>query len=42
MECVRLSSSGVWCAAVQEGMVTMHDVLDAQWVLDNNRDGERH
>ncbi len=21
-------------------MVTMHDVLDAQWMLDNNRDGK--
>ena len=21
-------------------MVTMHDVLDAQWMLDNHRDGE--
>ena len=21
-------------------MVTMHDVLDAQWVLDNHKDGE--
>ena len=21
--------------------MTMHDVLDAQWMLDNNRDGER-
>ena len=25
---------------VQDGMVTMHDVLDAQWMLDNHRDGE--
>lgn len=24
----------------QDGLVTMHDVMDAQWVLDNNRDGE--
>lgn len=21
-----------------EGMVTLHDVLDAQWMMDNNRD----
>ena len=25
----------------QDGMVTMHDVLDAQWMLDNHRDGEK-
>ena len=24
----------------QDGMVTMHDVLDAQWMLDNHRDGQ--
>ena len=30
----------VACVFVQDGMVTMHDVLDAQWVLDNHRDGE--
>jgi len=23
-----------------EGMVTMHDVLDAQWMYDNTRDGK--
>ena len=23
-------------------MVTMHDVLDAQWMLDNHRDGEKN
>jgi H/ACA ribonucleoprotein complex subunit 4 len=22
----------------QDGMVTLHDVLDAQWMMDNNRD----
>lgn len=22
----------------QDGMVTLHDVLDAQWTMDNNRD----
>ena len=26
-------------SSYQEGMVTMHDVLDAQWVMDNQRDG---
>ena len=33
----------VWYEVVvslQDNMVTMHDVLDAQWMLDNNRDGE--
>ena len=24
----------------QDGLMTMHDVLDAQWVLDNHRDGQ--
>ena len=28
------------CHVLQDGMVTMHDVLDAQWMLDNHRDGE--
>ena len=23
----------------QEGLVTMHDLLDAQWVYDNTKDG---
>lgn len=25
---------------LQDGLVTMHDVMDAQWLLDNQRDGE--
>lgn len=24
---------------LQDGMVTMHDVLDAQWQIDNAKDG---
>ena len=24
----------------QEGLVTMHDLLDAQWVYDNTKDGK--
>lgn len=24
----------------KDGMVTLHDVLDAQWMMDNNRDEE--
>ena len=35
----RLTSADVWFTS-QDGLVTMHDVMDAQWVLDNNRDGE--
>ena len=31
--------SAIYC--FQDGMVTMHDVLDAQWMLDNHRDGEK-
>lgn len=33
------ASADVWFTS-QDGLVTMHDVMDAQWVLDNNRDGE--
>ena len=28
------------CIVFQEGMVTMHDLLDAQWVYDNYKDGK--
>lgn len=27
-----------WLDILQEGMVTLHDVLDAQWLYDNQRD----
>lgn len=30
----------ILCALQDDGLVTMHDVMDAQWMLDNNRDGE--
>lgn len=27
-----------WVVSFQDNMVTMHDVLDAQWQYDNNKD----
>ncbi len=30
----------VCVSVMQDGLVTMHDVIDAQWLLDNQRDGE--
>lgn len=40
MQELRRVRSGALGEGDAEGMVTMHDVMDAQWVYDNTRDGE--
>jgi H/ACA ribonucleoprotein complex subunit 4 len=39
MQELRRTRSGAM--SENDGLVTMHDVLDAQWMYDNKRDGKR-
>ncbi len=39
-KCLRVMIFNWLFPLLQDGLVTMHDVMDAQWLLDNQRDGE--